>query len=134
MLFELLSRYYRLAMKLAPPSPGTWHRGCVMTAQKGDGHAWMQPMIFNGKTFNAFSNPREVTVSAIVDPAEATFCEPVEKSNSSHTFTAGLADSLGLRYQFFSYLSGSSLLAVNFANQAEVSIMNVVYFQNMVEL
>ncbi|KAL3519665.1 hypothetical protein ACH5RR_017814 [Cinchona calisaya] len=29
----------------------------------------------------------------------ATFCEPVEKANSSHSFTAGLAQSVGLRNQ-----------------------------------
>ncbi|KAG0629252.1 hypothetical protein M758_1G088900 [Ceratodon purpureus] len=90
-------RYYRLAMQIAPPDPSLWHRGCVMTAQKGEGRAWMQPMIFNGETFNEFHAPREVSVSSVVDPADATFCEPVEKANSSHSFTAGLADTLGLR-------------------------------------
>ncbi len=49
-----------MASKLFPPSPGVWHKGCVMSAQR--------------------------------------FCEPVEKSNSSHSFTAGLADTLGLRF------------------------------------
>jgi hypothetical protein len=91
------NRYYRLAMQIVPPDPSLWHRGCVMTAQKGDGRAWMQPMIFNGTTFNEFHAPREVCVSSVVDPADATFCEPVEKANSSHSFTAGLANTLGLR-------------------------------------
>lgn len=86
-----------MAMKLSPPDPSMWHRGCVMTAQKGEGHAWMQPMIFNGETFNSPHPPSEVSVSKIIDPAYATFCEPVEKGNSSHSFTAGLADTLGLR-------------------------------------
>lgn len=88
-----------MAMQIAPPDPNHWHRGCVMTAQKGEGKAWMQPMIFNGKTFNEVHAPREVCVSSVVDPADATFCEPVEKANSSHSFTAGLADTLGLRYE-----------------------------------
>lgn len=92
-------KYYRIAMQIAPPNPNNWHRGCVMTAQKGDGRAWMQPMIFNGKTFNEVHARREVCVSAVVDPADATFCEPVEKANSSHSFTAGLANTLGLRNQ-----------------------------------
>ncbi|XP_024392654.1 3',5'-bisphosphate nucleotidase AHL isoform X2 [Physcomitrium patens] len=92
-------KYYRMAMKIVPPDSNHWHRGCVMTAQKGEGRAWMQPMIFNGETFNEFHAPREVCVSSVVDPTEATFCEPVEKANSSHSFTAGLADTLGLRNQ-----------------------------------
>ncbi|KAI9075623.1 hypothetical protein K1719_042423 [Acacia pycnantha] len=33
------------------------------------------------------------------DPALATLCEPVEKANSNHSFTAGLAHSVGLRNQ-----------------------------------
>jgi len=45
-----------------------------------------------------FSNvARPFSVSVIDDPSLATFCEPVEKANSSHSFTAGLAYSLGLR-------------------------------------
>ncbi|CAK9877655.1 unnamed protein product [Sphagnum jensenii] len=91
-------RYYRVASKLFPPSPGVWHKGCVMSAQRA-GQAWMQPMIFDGTTFRQSVAPQLVSVSGIVDPAQARFCEPVEKSNSSHSFTAGLADTLGLRKQ-----------------------------------
>jgi hypothetical protein len=40
-------------------------------------------------------------VSSIDDPASATFCEPVEKANSSHSFTAGLAHTMGLRCIYF---------------------------------
>ncbi|KAK6917487.1 Inositol monophosphatase-like [Dillenia turbinata] len=37
--------------------------------------------------------------SSIDNPALATVCDPVEKANSSHSFTAGLAHSIGLRNQ-----------------------------------
>lgn len=86
-----------MASKLFPPSTGVWHKGCVMSAQRA-GQAWMQPMIFDGTTFRQSVAPQLVSVSGIVDPAQARFCEPVEKSNSSHSFTAGLADTLGLRF------------------------------------
>lgn len=36
-------------------------------------------------------------VSALDDPVLATVCEPVERANSNHLFTAGLADSMGVR-------------------------------------
>ncbi|KAF2303425.1 hypothetical protein GH714_018235 [Hevea brasiliensis] len=45
------------------------------------------------------NSARPVQVSSIDNPALATFCEPVEKANSSHSFTAGLAHSVGLRMQ-----------------------------------
>ncbi|CAI7923491.1 unnamed protein product [Closterium sp. NIES-54] len=35
-------------------------------------------------------------VSDVCEPCCATFCEPVEKANSNQTFTAGLADLLGI--------------------------------------
>ncbi|KAK6934316.1 hypothetical protein RJ641_034471 [Dillenia turbinata] len=40
-----------------------------------------------------------VKVSSIDDPALATFREPVERANTSHTFSAGVANSVGLRKQ-----------------------------------
>ncbi|RLM77904.1 PAP-specific phosphatase HAL2-like [Panicum miliaceum] len=91
-------KYYRLMSKVAPPPLGSWHKGCVMYAQKGCGQAWMQPLVHDfGKV--DWRHPREIQVSSISDPLSATFCEPVEKANSSHSFTAGLAHSVGLRTQ-----------------------------------
>ncbi|RRT66822.1 hypothetical protein B296_00031878 [Ensete ventricosum] len=89
-------RYYRLMTMLSPPAHGSWHKGCVMYARKGSGVAWMQPLVHDFAEFDWQSSSRIVRVSPIIDPAFATFCEPVEKANSSHSFTAGLAHSVGL--------------------------------------
>ncbi|KAF8689959.1 hypothetical protein HU200_041594 [Digitaria exilis] len=91
-------KYYRLMSKVAPPPLGSWHKGCVMYAQKGCGQAWMQPLVHDFGKLD-WRHPREIQVSSISDPISATFCEPVEKANSSHSFTAGLAHSVGLRNQ-----------------------------------
>lgn len=93
-------RYYRLMSKLSPPVPGSWHKGCVMYAMKGSGEAWMQPLVEDhGRLGLNFVSARLIKVSSVDDPAFATFCEPVERSNSRHSFTAGLAQSVGLRKQ-----------------------------------
>ncbi|KAG6517378.1 PAP-specific phosphatase HAL2-like isoform X1 [Zingiber officinale] len=92
-------RYYRLMTTLSPPASGSWHKGCVMYARKGTGEAWMQPLIHDFEKFDWHNSARMIRVSSITDPASATFCEPVEKANSSHSFTAGLAHSVGLRKQ-----------------------------------
>ncbi|MQM22319.1 hypothetical protein Taro_055369 [Colocasia esculenta] len=92
-------RYYRIMTKLSPPSLGTWHKGCVMYARKGTGKAWMQPLVHNLGRLDWSNTATLIQVSSIDDPALATFCEPVEKANSSHSFTAGLAHSVGLRKQ-----------------------------------
>ncbi|KAH7426349.1 hypothetical protein KP509_11G097700 [Ceratopteris richardii] len=89
-------KYYRLLCKLSPPSPQVWHKGCIFTAQRGCG-SWMQPLIWNLSDPNIMKLARSISVSTIDDPIEATFCEPVEKANSSHSFTAGLASSIGLK-------------------------------------
>jgi 3'(2'), 5'-bisphosphate nucleotidase len=34
-------KYYRLMSNVAPPPSGSWHKGCVMYAQKACGQAWM---------------------------------------------------------------------------------------------
>ncbi|KAL5212158.1 hypothetical protein ABZP36_023005 [Zizania latifolia] len=91
-------RYYRLMSKVSPPTSGSWHKGCVMYAHRGCGQAWMQPLVHDFGKFN-WHNSREIHVSTVSDPVSATFCEPVEKANSSHSFTAGLAHSVGLRKQ-----------------------------------
>ncbi|KAJ0981540.1 hypothetical protein J5N97_009795 [Dioscorea zingiberensis] len=92
-------RYYRLMSKLSPPTSGSWNKGCVMYAQRGTGEAWMQPLVHDCGKFDWKQAARKIQVSSIDDPAFATFCEPVEKANSSHSFTAGLAHSVGLRNQ-----------------------------------
>ncbi|CAL9775819.1 unnamed protein product [Musa acuminata subsp. burmannicoides] len=91
-------RYYRLMTTMSPPS-GSWHKGCVMYACKGSGEAWMQPLVHDFGEYDQQSSARMIRVSSISDPAFATFCEPVEKANSSHSFTAGLAHNVGLRKQ-----------------------------------
>lgn len=78
---------------------GSWNRGCVIYAKKGSGRTWMQPLLHEEKTLIWPNFARQIRVSTIDDPSLATFCEPVEKSNSSHSFTAGLAHSVGLRNQ-----------------------------------
>ncbi|PKA62779.1 PAP-specific phosphatase HAL2-like [Apostasia shenzhenica] len=93
-------RYYRLMSKLSASASGSWHKGCVMYALRGSGQAWMQPLIHDhGKTESHNFSARLIKVSSLDDPVFATFCEPVEKSNSKHLFTAGLAQSVGLRKQ-----------------------------------
>ncbi|XP_073009566.1 3',5'-bisphosphate nucleotidase AHL [Typha latifolia] len=92
-------RYYRLMSKLSPPLPGSWHKGCVIFARKGSGQAWMQPLVHDFGQLDQQNFARVIGVSSISDPACATFCEPVEKANSSHSFTAGLAHSVGVRKQ-----------------------------------
>ncbi|XP_075502979.1 3',5'-bisphosphate nucleotidase AHL-like [Primulina tabacum] len=78
---------------------GSWNRGCVIYAKKDSGRTWMQPLLHEEKTLIWPNSARQIRVSTIDDPSLATFCEPVEKSNSSHSFTAGLAHSVGLRNQ-----------------------------------
>ncbi|PKU59685.1 PAP-specific phosphatase HAL2-like [Dendrobium catenatum] len=93
-------RYYRLISKISPPVAGSWHKGCVMYALRGSGKAWMQPLVYDHNKFGLHNiSPKPIKVSSVDDPAFATFCEPVEKSNSKHSFTAGLAQSVGLRKQ-----------------------------------
>lgn len=90
-------RYYGLLSKLSPPTPGFWDKGCVLYAQRGTGEAWMQPLVHDYGKHELHSSARPIRVSSTDDPALATFCEPVEKANSSHSFTAGLAETVGMR-------------------------------------
>lgn len=91
--------YYLMMSKLSPPSSESWDKGCVMYAKSGDGQAWMQPLVNTNVNYVWPNSAKAIRVSSIDDPALATFCEPVEKTNSSHSFTAGLAHSVGLRNQ-----------------------------------
>ncbi|CAI0375915.1 unnamed protein product [Linum tenue] len=79
----------------------TWEKGCVIYAQKGSGKAWMQPLVQQNKMLEWPNSARQIKVSSIDDPGLATFCEPVEKANSNHSFTAGVAHSMGFKYVMF---------------------------------
>ncbi|KAB2601152.1 PAP-specific phosphatase HAL2-like [Pyrus ussuriensis x Pyrus communis] len=92
-------RYHRIISKLTPPTSESWDKGCVIYARRGSGEAWMQPLLHVNKNLVWPNSAKPVRVSSIDNPALATFCEPVEKANSSHSFTAGLAHSVGLRKQ-----------------------------------
>ncbi|PIN19338.1 Salt-sensitive 3'-phosphoadenosine-5'-phosphatase HAL2/SAL1 [Handroanthus impetiginosus] len=91
--------YHRILSRLSSAASASWDKGCVMYARKGGGGAWMQPLLHKEKKFVWPNSARKIKVSTIDNPALATFCEPVEKANSSHSFTAGLAHSVGLRNQ-----------------------------------
>ncbi|XP_051125467.1 PAP-specific phosphatase HAL2-like [Andrographis paniculata] len=71
--------------------------GCVMYTSKGSGKAWMQPLVQVGKKLEGTNSAKLVQVSSIEDPESATFCEPVERTNSNHSFTAGVATTVGVR-------------------------------------
>ncbi|GMP52858.1 hypothetical protein CsSME_00018528 [Camellia sinensis var. sinensis] len=90
-------QHYR-SMSKSLPSSHSWEEGCVMYASTGSDEAWMQPLIRGDEKFEWPNFAKLIRVSSIDDPALATFCEPVEKTNSNHSFTAGLAHSVGLRY------------------------------------
>lgn len=103
-------RYHRIISKLTSPASETWNKGCVLYARKGSGRAWMQPLVQMNKKFVWPNYSRQVSVSSIDNPALATFCEPVEKANSSHSFTEGLAHSVGLRCISFPFHFSISLV------------------------
>ncbi|XP_021740483.1 PAP-specific phosphatase HAL2-like [Chenopodium quinoa] len=89
-------RYYRIISKLTPPRSESWDKGFVLYARKGSGKSWMQPLLPQSMNLVELKSPRPVYVSLVEDPSLATFCEPVERANSSHSFTAGLAHSVGV--------------------------------------
>ncbi|PPS10401.1 hypothetical protein GOBAR_AA10238 [Gossypium barbadense] len=90
-------RYHRILSKLTPPTSNSWDKGCVIHARKGSGEAWIQPIHQKNKLVPWANSAIRVQVSSIDNPALATFCEPIDKLNSTHSFTAGLAHSVGLR-------------------------------------
>lgn len=94
---ELLSYHNGSQRTITPLTSDTGDKGCVMYARRGVHMSWMQPLLRGDETFVWPNSAREIQVSPIDDPELATFCEPVEKANSSHSFTAGLAHSVGLR-------------------------------------
>ncbi|XP_076882341.1 3',5'-bisphosphate nucleotidase AHL-like [Bidens hawaiensis] len=89
--------YRRILSRLTKPGSSGWNNnGCVLYAKKGSKKAWMEPLLSGD---NGVGPARQIKVSTIDNPVLATFCEPVEKANSSHGFTQGLAHSVGLRNQ-----------------------------------
>nr|GEU77890.1 PAP-specific phosphatase HAL2-like [Tanacetum cinerariifolium] len=76
-----------------------WQEGCVMYTRRGSGQAWMQPLVCGDGTLEWPNSASVIQVSSIDNPVMATFCEPVEKANSNHSYSAGIAYSLGLRKQ-----------------------------------
>lgn len=89
--------YQRIISQLNPSTIETWNKGCVIYAKRGNGKAWIQPLLHVNNKFVWPNNAKPVSVSCIENPVLATFCETVEKANSSHSFTEGLAHSVGLR-------------------------------------
>ncbi|KAJ7948604.1 PAP-specific phosphatase HAL2-like [Quillaja saponaria] len=90
-------QYSQTMSALSLRSTDVWEKGCVLYARRGSGKAWVQPLICEDKMLEWPNYARLIQVSSIDDPALATLCEPVEKANSNHSFTAGLAHSVGLR-------------------------------------
>ncbi|KAK0601931.1 hypothetical protein LWI29_028878 [Acer saccharum] len=99
---ELLSYPHKHNQVTSNPSLSnaeTWDKGCVLYARRGSGVAWMQPLVHGEENLQWPNSASQILVSPIVDPALATVCEPVERANSNHSFTAGLAHTMGLRNQ-----------------------------------
>ncbi|XP_022981514.1 PAP-specific phosphatase HAL2-like [Cucurbita maxima] len=92
-------QYKAASPKLAQPCSDSLEKGCVIYAKRNCSGAWMQPLVHGNKKLEWPNSASLIQVSSIDDPALATFCEPVEKQNSNHSFTAGLAHSVGLREQ-----------------------------------
>ncbi|KAL8167332.1 hypothetical protein V2J09_008831 [Rumex salicifolius] len=98
---EMLNHHHKPSLKSSPTSPtqSTLEKGCVMYARRGTGKAWMQTLAPAEQNFDWMKSASLIRVSSIEDPSLATFCEPVEKANSSHSFSKGVAESVGLRKQ-----------------------------------
>ncbi|KAH9650889.1 phosphoadenylate 3'-nucleotidase [Citrus sinensis] len=99
---ELLNypqNYNQTKSKTSLSTTATWEKGCVMYARRDGGGAWMQPLIHGDRMLEWPNSATQIWVSPIVDPALATVCEPVERANSNHSFTSGLAETVGLRTQ-----------------------------------
>ncbi|GMH05661.1 hypothetical protein Nepgr_007501 [Nepenthes gracilis] len=96
---EYLNHHHQVSSRPSAASFDSWEKGCVLFAQKGSGEVWMQPLVRGDEPLDWMKSSRLVRVSSIDDPALATFCEPVEKANTSHSITEGVAQSVGLRKQ-----------------------------------
>ncbi|TKY59291.1 PAP-specific phosphatase HAL2 [Spatholobus suberectus] len=93
--FSYHHSYLRMISKLIPPTSETWNKGCAIYAKRGSGKAWIQPLLHVNKKFVWPNHAKQVSVSSIDNLALATFCQPVEKANSGHSFTEGLVHSVG---------------------------------------
>ncbi|CAI8583805.1 unnamed protein product [Vicia faba] len=92
-------QYHETTSQSSPTTTDAWGKGCVLYAKRGSGEAWLQSLIPADKMLEWPNCARRIRVSSVDDPALATLCEPVERANSNHSFTAGLAHSVGLRKQ-----------------------------------
>ncbi|KAL3010991.1 hypothetical protein AAZX31_07G176500 [Glycine max] len=97
--FSYHHSYLRMISKLAPPTSQTWNKGCVIYAKRGSGKAWIQPLLHVNDKFVWPNHAKQVSVSSIDNLEMATFCQPVEKANLSHSFAEGLAHSVGFSNQ-----------------------------------
>ncbi|XP_057539642.1 PAP-specific phosphatase HAL2-like [Amaranthus tricolor] len=93
----LVNHHHQVTSENSSASPDMWEKGCVMYAMRGTGKAWMQPLVYGDLKVDSFKHARSIQVSTIEDPSLSTFCEPVEKANTSHSFTEGVAHTVGLR-------------------------------------
>lgn len=110
-------QHYHAVPDLSVTTPGIWEEGCILYTKRGSSEAWMQPLIQGDNKFVWPNSARLVRVSSIQDPALATFCEPVEEANSNHSFTAGLAQTVGLRCVFLYHFIGAKLHFCSFSEK-----------------
>ncbi|KAK3427037.1 hypothetical protein EUGRSUZ_F03343 [Eucalyptus grandis] len=96
---EWLNYHHHYYQSTSAATDDSWEKGCLMYARRGSGKAWMQPLLHGDVNIESQYEARLIRVSSVDDPAQATFCEPVEKANSNQSFTAGLAHSVGFRKQ-----------------------------------
>ncbi|KAE9592927.1 hypothetical protein Lal_00029233 [Lupinus albus] len=92
-------QYHQTTSQSSQTTADEWGKGCVLYATRGSGEAWLQSLSSGDKMLEWPNCARLIRVSSTDDPALATLCEPVERANSNHSFTAGLAHSVGLRKQ-----------------------------------
>lgn len=90
---------YRVMPEVSLGNPALMEEGCVLYTKRGSREAWKQPLIHHDQKLVWPNSAKLIRVSSIEDPALATFCEPVEEANSNHSFTAGLANTVGLSNQ-----------------------------------
>lgn len=96
---ECLHYHYKVsAPKLSQPCSDTLEKGCVIYAKRSCSGAWMQPLVHGDKKLDWPNSVSLIQVSSTDDSGLATFCEPVGKRNSNHSFTAGMAHCVGLRF------------------------------------
>lgn len=107
-------QYHQTTSQSSPTTPDAWGKGCVLYARRGSGEAWLQSLIPGDKMLEWPNCARPIQVSSTDDPALATLCEPVERANSNHSFTAGLAHTVGLRYVISSFFYQMSSFSTYF--------------------